>query len=435
MNARAAAGRGKNRGRLRQPQRKVFLSKHEDDAMKAATFDAGKVADAASFVKSIETYTSYVGRSGREYANHLRQILKGEVDVLPTIAMPTRPTPEAIRADELERSIYLEDRKMALRKQDKLTDVIMQLYDEMWEQCSIELKAKLKGEVGFEAVETARDPLELRNRIQRVCCGFEAHRMKYYAIAQAIKRLLLFFQHKDMSNEDYYEQFLALWDIVIQFGGSVNNHTTLIDARAAEIALINNRIDANGDGDPNGNDQAAALTEVDEKMKACYMLSGANNIKFASLKDWLENQYTMGINQYPNNCESLLGMMDNFRATNYPPPSYRGDRDSRQQVSRSGDEDGLAYIQDGVDEEEANGVAEGANMAQRGGYKPRPKADITTPEYKAKFGSKTCYHCNEKGHIASDCPKLDQQRMAAIHTQFGYSALQGSIIKKKLSLS
>ncbi len=187
MNARAAAGRGKNRGRQSLPQRKAFLSKHEDDAMKAATFDAGKVTDAASFIKSIETYTTYVGRSGREYSNQLRQILKGEVDVLPTIPMPQRPTPDEVAADDMNRSIYLEDRRMALKKQDKLSNVITQLYDELWEQCSLELKAKLKGEVGFDAVETARDPLELRNRIQRVSCGFEAHRMKYYAIAQAIK--------------------------------------------------------------------------------------------------------------------------------------------------------------------------------------------------------------------------------------------------------
>ena len=423
-NARMAAGRGAGRGRQRLPQRKAFLSKHEDDAMKAATFDMGKTADAANFVKTIETYTTFVGRSGREYSNQLKQILKGEVDVLPTIPMPARPTAQEIAADDLERSIYLEDRKTALRKQDKLADVIMQLYDEIWEQCSLELKAKLKGEEGFEAVGTTRDPLQLRSRIQRVCCGFEAHRMKYYAVAQAIKKLLLFYQKNGMSNEDYYEQFLALWDIVVQFGGSINNHTTLIDTRAAEIAILNNHLNANGAGDPNGNDMASATTEVDETMKACYMLSGANNVKFSALKDWLENQYTMGSNQYPGTCEKLLGMMDNFRAPLSAQPTYRG-----SQPGRTGEDDGLVFVQEGEEDEDA-GVDEGANMAQRGGYQMRPKADITTPEYKARYGDKTCYHCNKLGHIATDCPGLDQKKMAAIYSQFGYSALQGNIVKK-----
>ena len=136
--------------------------------MKAATFDMGIAADASNFVKAIEACTTYVGRSGREYSNQLTQILKGDVDVLPTTPMPVRPTLAAIVADNREHIIYPEDRKTALRKQEKLADVIMQLYDEILEQCLLELKVKPKGEDGFEAVETNRDPLWLRGRIQHV---------------------------------------------------------------------------------------------------------------------------------------------------------------------------------------------------------------------------------------------------------------------------
>ena len=88
-----------------------------------------------------------------------------------------------------------------------------------------------------------------------------------------------------MSNEEYYEGFNALWDVVVQFGGSINNHTDLIATRAAEIAVLNNRLDADGAGNPNGNDTAAAMNEVDDSMKAMYMLSGANNVRFSALKD------------------------------------------------------------------------------------------------------------------------------------------------------
>lgn len=59
-------------------------------------------------------------------------------------------------------------------------------------------------------METDRNPLELRKRIKNICCGFEAHKMKYYALAQAIKLLVGFYQHGKMSNEDYKERFEAL---------------------------------------------------------------------------------------------------------------------------------------------------------------------------------------------------------------------------------
>ena len=102
-----------------------------------------------------------------------------------------RPTTAQIQADDLERSIYLDDRRTALKHQAKLESKLGQLFDELWDQCSPELKAKLKGEDGFTHVDTARDPLQLHNCIKRVCCGFEAHKMKYYALTQAIKSLFL----------------------------------------------------------------------------------------------------------------------------------------------------------------------------------------------------------------------------------------------------
>ena len=50
LGARAAAERGKNHGRQRMPQRKASKSNHSDEVMKEATFDMGKVADAAQFI-------------------------------------------------------------------------------------------------------------------------------------------------------------------------------------------------------------------------------------------------------------------------------------------------------------------------------------------------------------------------------------------------
>jgi len=52
----------------------------------------------------------------------------------------------------------------------------------------------------------------------------------------------------------------------------MTNHPDLLGARASEIAITNNRLDGAGLGQPNNDDNAAAKTDVDNRMKACFML-------------------------------------------------------------------------------------------------------------------------------------------------------------------
>ena len=98
--------------------------------------------------------------------------------------------------------------------------------------------------------------------------------MKYYALTQATKKLTMFYQRPGMSNGEYKRQFDALWDTVAQFGGPITKHPTLINARASELAVANNHVDSAGDFKPNDDDIMAASKEVDERMRACFMLGG-----------------------------------------------------------------------------------------------------------------------------------------------------------------
>ena len=54
----------------------------------------------------------------------------------------------------------------------------------------------------------------------------------------------------------------------------MTNHPNLINARAMEIAKENNHVDSNGDTQADNDDIRAAKKDVDERMRACYMLGG-----------------------------------------------------------------------------------------------------------------------------------------------------------------
>ena len=74
VNGKGAAGRGgKGQYQRRQglPMRKGFVSNHSNESMRKATFDMGHVADATQYVKSMETFVGFVGRSGQNNTDHL----------------------------------------------------------------------------------------------------------------------------------------------------------------------------------------------------------------------------------------------------------------------------------------------------------------------------------------------------------------------------
>ena len=91
---------------------------------------------------------------------------------------------------------------------------------------------------------------------------------------------------------------------------------------------------------------------------------------------------------------------------------------------RQREDNGLAFVQDGEEVKEEGDTGAGVLMAQ---------ANINAPDY--CFKDEKCYHCNEQGHIARDCPKLaDVNERGQIHAQFGIGLLQGGIGVKRSCL-
>ena len=115
------------------------------------------------------------------------------------------------------------------------------------------------------------------------------------------------------ATKKYKENFQGMWDAITQQGGSVTNHPGLIEARALKIAAMNER------NTPNGGDTTLATTNVQDETKACFMLSGAHNLRHKALKDHLENAFTLEDNKYSLNTTDLLSMMNIFRVSNGKP--------------------------------------------------------------------------------------------------------------------
>eukprot|EP00956_Cyclotella_meneghiniana_P028544 scaffold66757_cov136-Cyclotella_meneghiniana.AAC.1 len=282
----------------------------------------------------------------------------------------------------------------------------MRTYALLWEQCSPSVQGKLKGEEGWAAVDTNKDPVALIQRMKRVCCGFEAHKQPVHALVQSMKVLTTHIQQNE-TNEQYKEEFESIWEIVEQFGGSLTNHPELIERRAAEIAAQDEP--PRDVGEVDDDDREIATAEIASEIKASFMLSGAQERRYGSLKLQLENDYTLGNDRYPKDTEGVLGLLNNYR----DPYQRRQYRPGEERGGQPKEEDGLQFVQEGTNEEK-----EGAIMAQQG-KKPGGEAKTNSK------GESNCFHCGGKDHWVTDCPDLNEANKGSLMIQ-----LDGALISQ-----
>ena len=87
-------------------------------------------------------------------------------------------------------------------------------------QCLPELKNKLDGTQGYDTAKNANNVAKLLMMIRGYCCQFNLLSDKYMAILAAIKNLLYFFQKVEQSNADYHKDFMAMLEVIEEYGGS-----------------------------------------------------------------------------------------------------------------------------------------------------------------------------------------------------------------------
>ena len=87
------------------------------------------------------------------------------------------------------------------------------------------------------------------------------------------------------------------------------NHPGLI---ATETMIITDPVNHPAVNCSHPNNATAATLLVQEWMKACFMLSGANKLYHTRLKNHCEDLYIMGHDEYQTNTIKLLLQMTNF---------------------------------------------------------------------------------------------------------------------------
>jgi hypothetical protein len=183
-------------------------------------------------------------------------------------------------------------------------------------------------------------------------------------IVAAIKKLFYLLQKGDQANADYHIEFMAMMEVIEEYGGtgSLTHFPILLKQglEAKELDLSTATTDKLKEG----------KKTVHEKFSAALILNGANGTKYNDLKRSMKENFMMGTSTYPKSPETVLCILNA-----YQPPVGWG---KCSQDARAGTKEGDMFAQ-----------TEGDNS-----WKTRVN----------------CHNCGKKGHVVRECPERKQSR-------------------------
>jgi hypothetical protein len=160
---------------------------------------------------------------------------------------------------------------------------------------------------GYNTAKSGNNVAKLLTMIRGYCCQFDLLSKEYMVIMAAIKNLFNFFQKTEQSNADYQEDFMAMLEVIKEYGG-VGSMTHFPNMLKQEL-------------ETNGTDLSKATSEqlkdgkktICEKFLAALMLSGANEAKYNNLKQGMKENFVMGTSKYPKSPEAVLRILNAYQ--------------------------------------------------------------------------------------------------------------------------
>ncbi len=77
----------------------------------------------------------------------------------------------------------------------------------VYDQCSQEVRDKLKAMKDWEIMQSEQSLHELIRRMKKICVGFDDHKQSVFNLAQSLKTLFLYSQSEKESVEEYARNF------------------------------------------------------------------------------------------------------------------------------------------------------------------------------------------------------------------------------------
>ena len=220
-------------GGSKKNQKPSNVFKGETPGMNGKVFRlASEHAKKGEFKDTLEALERYAGRVYPLDAASLQSLFK-KLEA-PKLDEPTPPgymfkreVVEGVEIEEVNETNewakikYVEELKMYLKNQERLTATLVALYNVVWGQCSKKLQDRIKAEDTYARILQTTDTTELLKLIKIVTMKFEASVCLEESLWEAKHRFFSYRQADNETNSDHIRNVKTLHEVIEHYGGAV----------------------------------------------------------------------------------------------------------------------------------------------------------------------------------------------------------------------
>eukprot|EP00804_Cyclotella_cryptica_P016582 CCRYP_020530-RA/>CCRYP_020530-RA protein AED:0.64 eAED:0.30 QI:0/-1/0/1/-1/1/1/0/420 len=317
-------------------------------------YQSGAAKHAAQYSETTEKICNYMQanyKSGADIAGALKQLTDLEITMPDPPAGSTDSVGNFVPPTTAEEHIFKRKFDAEYTREQRYQENKKKAYALLYEHCTPELKALLKGDDNWGTLEASQDSIELLRKIEGLCCKFDPTKQETQAIVAADKAIMRYVQEGHVSNSQYFKRFNALVDTAISYWSSIGQSKALVTAELVKMGTTRESATTS--------QKHKAMELAQEAYLSMMMLDGANYFKFRELREELDNDYAKGTDTYPTNRNAVLRLLNSRKTPSYP----------RQ-----------------------------ANVRQSDGAMVFAQGDTS------RVDNRKCFRCGKKGHIATNCP-------------------------------